>query len=81
MGMPSPPPGHLPNSETEPMSPALAGRSFTTQCHLGSPTTHLTAILTTHNPGKNFKNTAVGKNSDPLVPNCLPAGVPKGGMS
>ena len=30
-GLPCPPPGDLPNSGTEPMSPALASRLFTTE--------------------------------------------------
>ena len=30
-GLPFPPPGDLPNSGTEPMSPALASRLFTTE--------------------------------------------------
>jgi len=30
-GLPFPSPGHLPNPEIEPISPALAGRLFTTE--------------------------------------------------
>ena len=37
-GLPSPPPGNLPNPSIEPMSPALAGRFFTTE-PLGKPLT------------------------------------------
>ena len=40
-GFPCPPPEHLPNTGIQPvslMSPALAGRFFNHECHLGSPT-------------------------------------------
>ena len=37
-GLPFPPPGNLPNPSIEPMSPALAGRFFTTE-PLGKPLT------------------------------------------
>ena len=37
-GLPSPPPGDLPNPEIAPASPALAGRFFTTEPP-GKPTT------------------------------------------
>ena len=36
-GSPCPPWGDLPNPETEPTSPSLAGRFFYPLCHLGSP--------------------------------------------
>ena len=53
-GLPCPPPGDLPHPGTEPpslTSPALAGGFFTTNGHLGSPSSLCNCGLTGRRPG------------------------------
>ena len=56
-GLPFPPPGNLPNPSIEPMSPALAGRFFTTE-PLGKP---LTLPYQRYTVGMKMRNILLGE--------------------